>query len=60
MNIYPEYEYRCSKCDGSGVYYDRDDGEVYRCATCSGTGAILTRQGKLLIEFIERHIKIME
>lgn len=58
MNLYPEYEFKCPKCDGTGVWYCREDGEVYQCGVCQGTGAVLTRQGQLLIEFIERHIRL--
>lgn len=58
MNIYPEYEYKCTKCNGSGVYFDSDDQDVYLCYKCGGTGAILTRQGALLVEFIQRHIRL--
>ena len=43
----------CSVCDGNGrVVYDE------YCSNCDGRRYELTEEGKMLVEFIERHFKI--
>jgi DnaJ-class molecular chaperone len=55
-----DYREICRTCEGTGTVviestltYPEGDPEVRPCGGCDGLGAILTQEGRKLIEFLE-------
>lgn len=51
-------EIKCKTCNGIGQNLDYNSAVMYtskECSDCKGTGMLLTKKGKELIEFLNRH-----
>jgi len=50
-----QLEHLCPTCKGSGEYDDERDVEA--CPTCDGAGYELTEDGKMIVDFVQRHLR---
>lgn len=50
-------ETKCERCDGKGTM----KGTYFSpCYLCGGKGFILTKEGKMLLDFVKKHLSIRD
>ncbi|WP_150109510.1 hypothetical protein [Syntrophobacter fumaroxidans] len=56
----PELETKCWMCWGSGKIASEDHGGGMECPECGGVGWLPTADGRRLLDFVQRHLGIVE
>lgn len=54
----PVLDNQCSNCKGEGLLQWDERSEPVECTKCHGVGWIPTEEGRILLDFLQRHLVI--